>query len=236
MMFTRVMSELSVALAVIAFGATAPGADSALGAESRHGEQPASPGSGHDTQPGHSEQGQDGGRGSGNINPLKLEEIQADLAIWTAVVFLVLLAALWPFWRRIAQELDKRERGIADQIAQAEHHNAEARKLLEAYEQKLAASGEEVQQMLERARRDAEQAGQRIVQEARADAEAEHQRMLGEVELAAADALKQLAEQSATLAVELAGKIVAAELDPKGHAHLIKRAVARFSTQQPGDD
>ena len=46
---------------------------------------------------------------------------KSDLAIWTAVVFLVLLAILWKFaWGPIAEGLDKREQEIADQIAEAE--------------------------------------------------------------------------------------------------------------------
>ena len=174
------------------------------------------------------------GQETPDINPL---DWKADLAIWTAVVFLVLLAVLWKFaWRPIANGLEKRERRIADEIASAERSNVEARQLLEEYHQKLAASGEEVKQMLEAARRDAEQTGQAIVEKAKGDAEAEHQRMLGEIELATSNALKELAEQSATLAVDLAGKIVAAKLDPKAHSHLIERAVADFSKNQPGNN
>lgn len=172
------------------------------------------------------------GHGDVAINPL---DWKRDLAIWTGLVFLLLMAVLWKFaWGPIAQGLQKRERGIADQISQAEQSNADARKLLEEYQQKLAASGEEVQRMLEAARRDAEKTGHQIVEKARAEAEVEHQRALGEIELATAGALKELAEQSATLAVELAGKIVAAKLDPAAHSHLIRQAVANFSKQQPG--
>ena len=42
------------------------------------------------------------------INPL---EFKTDLALWTAVVFLLLLAVLWKFaWGPLAEGLDKRER------------------------------------------------------------------------------------------------------------------------------
>ena len=49
-------------------------------------------------------------------------------------------------------------------------------------------------------------------------------------------ALKDLAERSATLAVELAGKIVDARLDPAAHSHLIEQAVSRFSAAEPGNN
>jgi F-type H+-transporting ATPase subunit b len=182
----------------------------------------------------HAEPGQEaeGGQPEEAVDPLAFKP---DLAVFTGVVFLVLLAILWVFaWGPIVRGLEKREQRIAEEIASAERRNTDARTLLEEYQQKLAASGEEVQQMLERARRDAEQVGQRIVEKARTDAEAEHQRMLGEIEAASDDALKDLARQSATLAVELAGRIVAAKLDPTAHSRLIEQAVAGFSERQPG--
>ena len=86
---------------------------------------------------------------SGEANPL---EFKSDLAIWTGVVFAVLLAVLWKFaWKPIAEGLDKREKQIADQIAEAERHNQDARQLLADYQQKLAASQGEVRGILDQA-------------------------------------------------------------------------------------
>ena len=125
--------------------------------------------------------GEGGGHDPVDTNPL---EFKKDLAIWTAVVFLILFAILWKFaWGPIARGLDQREQGIADQIAQAERSNREARQLLEQYDQKLAGSGEEVRRIIEQARRDAEQAGRQLMDKARAEAEAEQQRALQEIEM-----------------------------------------------------
>ncbi|MHC4400420.1 MAG: F0F1 ATP synthase subunit B [Planctomycetota bacterium] len=162
---------------------------------------------------------------------------RGETAIWTAVIFLLLLIVLGKFaWGPIARGLEKREQGIADQISQAEKSNTEARELLGEYEKKLAASGQEVQQMLEAARRDADKAGQEIVESAKDEAQAEHRRALDEIDAATAGALEELADQSATLAVELAGKILQAKLDPREHSHLIERAVADFSKRQPSNN
>jgi F-type H+-transporting ATPase subunit b len=177
-----------------------------------------------------------GGSGQAKIriNPI---DFKKDLAIWTAVVFVVLMAVLWLIaWRPIVEGLHRREQRIAQEIASAERSNEEARELLDEYRQKLAASGQEVQEMLQAARRDAEKVGQEIVEKARADAEADQRRRLEEIEAAAADAIKELGEQGATLAVELAGKIVAAKLDPKDHSQLIEQAVTKFSTKKPDAD
>ena len=50
------------------------------------------------------------------------------------------------------------------------------------------------------------------------------------------NAIKELAGHSADLAVELAGKIVRAELKPDDHAMLIRQAMASFAQQPPSDN
>jgi F-type H+-transporting ATPase subunit b len=171
-----------------------------------------------------------GGEGP-DINPMAWN---TDLAIWTAVVFLLVLAILWRFaWKPIASGLDKREQRIRDEIASAEKAHADAQQLLADYEKRLADTGEEVRNMLEAARRESERQGQEIVAQARAAAEAEKERGLNEIQRATAGALKELADRSATLAVELAGQIVGSHLDQASHAQLIERAVADFVRSGP---
>ncbi len=155
--------------------------------------------------------------------------IDIDLAIFTVLIFLILLAVLWKFaWGPISAALDLREKKIADNIAAAEHLNQEAKRLLGEYEAKLTAAREEVRGILDEARRDAEHAGQEIVTKARADAQAEVQRGKHEIETATAQALNELAKTSANLAVDLAGRIVSAKLNASDHAKLIEDALASF--------
>ncbi len=161
----------------------------------------------------------------------KPEEIKSDLAFFTFVVFLLLLAILWKFaWGPIIAALEKREQTIADHIAQTERNHEEARQLLARYEQKLADAANEVRQLMEEARRDAEHAKQSILAEAKTAAEAERARALHDIEAATDQALESLAERSAQLAVDLAGKILQSKLSAGDHARLIKDAVAKFPT------
>ncbi|HLA84969.1 MAG TPA: F0F1 ATP synthase subunit B [Thermoguttaceae bacterium] len=156
---------------------------------------------------------------------------QNDLAIYTALVFIVLLLVLWRFaWGPIADGLARREKGIAGQISEAEAANRDAKQLLIDYQQKLDAAGEEVRRLLTQGRRDAEQSARQIVDEARGQAKVEHQRALAEIDQATTGALSELAAKSAELAVGLAGKIVKAELRPGDHAELVNQAVADFTT------
>lgn len=183
-----------------------------------------------------------GAHGSGQIDPLGLGtpekwKAQQDLALWTGAVFLVFFLVLWRFaWRPIAQGLDQRERQIADQIQQTQANHEQARQLLAEYQRKLAASEAEVRAILERGRQEAEQLRQQILQQAKAETEAEKQRLLREIDAAAATAAQQLAEKSARLAVDLAGKLVRAELDVKAHARLVEQAVRDFSALAPGEN
>lgn len=178
----------------------------------------------------------DGEHGDGhhevNTNPL---EFKKDLAIWNAVVFLVLLAVLSKFaWGPIVKGLDQREEKIAHHIAETERHHQEAKKLLGEYEKKLAAAQDQVRAMLDEARRDAEHTQQEILAKANADAQAAKDRALREVEMAKDAAIKELADRSTNLAVELAGKIVQAQLKASDHSRLIQEAVARFPQTKAG--
>ncbi len=173
-----------------------------------------------------------GAEGSAAINPM---EWKSDLALWTAVVFVCLLAILWKFaWKPIAEGLDKRERNVADQIAQAEEANQKAAAILADYELKLAAAQNEVRAIVEQGRRNAEKQGQVLIDKAKQDAEAEYQRAVKQIDAATGAAIKELASQSATLAVELAGKIVRSKLSAKDHTRLIDDAVAGFVSGKTG--
>jgi F-type H+-transporting ATPase subunit b len=165
----------------------------------------------------------------GEMNPLAPEAWQTDLALWTAVVFLCLLAILAKFaWRPLAAALDKREGHVADQIAQAEAANEKAGELLAEHQRTLAGAADEVRSILEQGRRDAETLGRELIEKAKTEAAAEHARALQQIETAADAAVKSLADQSAAMAVELAGKIVGAKLNPADHARLIAGAVSGF--------
>jgi F-type H+-transporting ATPase subunit b len=172
------------------------------------------------------------GSAGADVNPINVSGVnfRGDLTIWTAVVFLVVLAILWRFaWGPIAQGMAKREQEIAAHIAEAQRNHEEAKQLLADYEKKLADSKQEVRGILEEGRRHAEQIGRQMLDKAKEDAVAERQRALEQIEAATAGALKELAQRSATLAVELAGKIVHARLNPQDHARLVEEAVAKFA-------
>ena len=153
----------------------------------------------------------------------------ADLALWTAVTFVLVLIVLWKFaWGPIIEGLDKREQYVLDQRSDAEKANADARALLEDYKAQLANAKAEIQQMKADAAVSAEKAAAIVMNKAIASVEAEKKAATQEIASAKIQAQKELAAQSAALAVELAGKILKKELTPQAHQKLIDQAVAKF--------
>jgi ATP synthase F0 subunit b len=148
-------------------------------------------------------------------NPLAWDK---DLAIWSAVVFLVLLGVLYKMaWGPLAEGMSNRERHIADQIAQANAANLQAKELLASHEKKLADAAQEVRAIMDKARQDAEEAAREREAKAEADAKARLERAEKEIAAATAAAAKDLADRSAKLAVDLAGKIVRAKGNRRRH-------------------
>jgi F-type H+-transporting ATPase subunit b len=152
-----------------------------------------------------------------------------DLAIFSAIVFLLLLAILGKFaWPQIVAALDERERKIADNIKAAEGKHEEAKRLLAEHEAKLAAAAGEVRALLEEARRDAEHTKASIVADARKAAEDEKVRALRDIERAKDGAIHELAVASANTAVELAGKVIRDKLTPEQNNQLIREAMSKL--------
>jgi len=164
-------------------------------------------------------------------NPL---EFKTDLALWTFVVFIVLLLVLKKFaWKPISESLDRRERHISENIAAAQRAQDDAKKMLAEYDRKLAGAADEVRAMLEEARRDAEGTKQQIVAEAKSAAHAEHERAMREIRTATDAAVEELSQRSADLAVALAGKIVSAKLTGEERSRLVQESLSKFAASAP---
>lgn len=160
--------------------------------------------------------------------------VDPDLMIWTFVVFVVLMIVLSKFaWGPISEALEAREHAIEENIAAAQRANDEAKTLLADYERRLAQAHEEVRGILEEARRDAEHTKQSILTEARAEAQTERDRALRDIDLATDRAIKELAEQSANMAVGLAGRILRSQLGPQDQAQLVRDALTEFAASKP---
>lgn len=158
-----------------------------------------------------------------------------DLALYTLIVFLGLLAILTRFaWRPLIQRLEMREKRIADQIDSAQVANEKAQATLREYEQRLSAAAEQANQVLAQARQEGLAAKDRIVAEANAEAQRQRERAIADIHAAKTQALRELAERSVDSAVSLAGNLLAKEIDKNTHSTLIRESIDRFAqSSQP---
>ena len=164
-----------------------------------------------------------------DLNPLAFDP---DLAIFTAIVFVMLLLVLRKFaWGPITEALDKREQGIADYAEQAKQSAQQAEQTLVKYQSRLYAAAEAWREMIAAARPDADSTKQRIVAEAQDAAQKERDRALADIEAAKNKALSELAQKSIDTAVALAGQVVRREIKTADHATLIQEALLKFPSQ-----
>ena len=170
-----------------------------------------------------------GAEGEPSLNPM---EVLSNTAAWTLIIFLAVVAILYKYaFGPIAKALDEREQGILGNIASAQKQNDEAKELLKQYQAKLDSSKEEVRQIIETAKKDALRQAEDIMGKAREAAGLERDRAMKEIESAVTSALQSIAERSATLAANLAGKMIRAEVRPEQHRSLIDSALAEFTSR-----
>lgn len=166
---------------------------------------------------------------AGSPNPLAVDP---DLAIWTAVIFLLLLFVLGKFaWPQITAALEERERKITDNIAAAEARHDDAKRLLAEHEAKLAAAAGEVRALLDEARRDADHTKKSIEAEGQKAAKEELDRALREIRRARDAAVQELAVSSANIAIDLAKKVIHDGLTPEKNNQIIREAIAKLAAE-----
>ncbi len=157
-----------------------------------------------------------------------------DLAIWTLVVFLVMLALLsQTAWKPIMEALKAREDNITGSIAAAQRTHEEAKALLAEHQAKIAGAADQVREMLAEAHRDAEATIAKAKADAKAEFDVERERATRDIEQAKDAAVRALAERTAGLAIDLAGRVVKQEITPARQSEIVREALGRFSSNGP---
>jgi F-type H+-transporting ATPase subunit b len=156
-------------------------------------------------------------------------ELRQDLAIFTFIVFLLLMAILWKFaWGPISAALDKREEGIRRAIEEAELGRQQAQQMLADHAAKLDQVQDEVREILAEARRDAEHTKQDILNTAQKEAEAAKQRAVQDIERARDSALHELFDAMANQVANATEHVLGRTVNDKDHERLIQEALAQF--------
>ena len=159
--------------------------------------------------------------------PLSFE---GDLAVWSAIVFIVFVIVLKTFaWKPLSDGLNKREEGIRKNIADAEAARVKAEQMLVEHQQKLDAVQDEVREIIAEARRDAEHTKQEIIDVAQKEAAAAKDRSIAEIERARDAALKELFDTMANQVADATEFVLGRSVSEQDQDRLIQEALSQFS-------
>lgn len=147
-------------------------------------------------------------------------------SIWALVIFFTLLTVLGKFaWKPVVKMLQDREDKIASALAESERNRNDALGLLEKYRQQLAQSEAEAARLLAKTRTDAEKVSQQIVAQARTEAEDARKRAVEQINVSKDQAVAALFGEAATLATQVAGRILKREINPDEHRQLVQQTL-----------
>jgi F-type H+-transporting ATPase subunit b len=150
-------------------------------------------------------------------------------ALWVVIIFLVLLAVLYPTaWKNVLAGLKAREERIRKDIADAEAASARAQATLRDYTAKLAAAEASAREIIAKAGTDAEAAAAQIRARSQAEAEEIKERALKDIEAAKNTAVREVYDQTAELATQVAEKILRRNLNANDQRDLVAQSLEQL--------
>ena len=186
-------------------------------------------------QPGEpSHQGADQAHGT----PPNIMEVRSPLAIYTVIVFVLLLLILTRFaWRPLIKSLHEREAHLLQVLTDSERARNEAEAIAANHRKQLAGAADEVRALIEQARKDAQVSADSIVKKAQEAAEVERNRAQTEISGAKDQALMEIWSKTADMAVAVAGRVLEKELGESDHRRLVDAAMSELPSngQKRGD-
>ena len=152
------------------------------------------------------------------------------ILIWTLITFFIVLGILkWKAWGPLMKALDDREKRISDALSAADKAKEEAQKVSSDYEKMIAKAESEKQEILSRAKQDAD----KLREKKEAEAESKCNDMLDkankEIEGEKAKALKEIKSVAVNLSVEVASKIIKKNLDTDDNKRIAEETIRNIN-------
>lgn len=229
---------LITALAVIAFAGSAtviaaddhaPKAKDTHAAPAGHAATPA-----HGAAPAH---GGDAGHAAAGdhekpyLLPMKSEQIaeQAPLAIWSFVVFMVLISLVTKIgWKPIVKAMHDREHHMEACLHDTEKARNEAEGLLRQYKSEMASASDKIKSLLDEARRDAQHTSDEMIRKAQTESDLLKDRAQRDIAQARDEALVDIWSKAADLSVQVAGKVLQKNLTDDDQKRLVELSAAEL--------
>lgn len=146
--------------------------------------------------------------------------------VFTLIIFGLVVYILGKFaWKPLLKVLNEREATIRGSLEHARREREEAERLLVEYKEQIDRARQEATAIVDEGRRDAEAVGRRVQDEARSEARQIVERARREIRLATETALKEIYDQTAELAVQVAGGIIRQEISPERHRQLVAESL-----------
>ena len=166
--------------------------------------------------------------------PSNLEEAKEYFmgpAIWTLVIFVIMLAILYPTaWKNVLAGLKKREERIRKDIADAEAARLRSEATLSEYNKQLAAAEARGRDILNKATTDAEALAATIRNRAQTESEEIKDRATKDIEAARVQAVADIQRQAAELATLVAEKILRRSLNASDQEDLVRQSLDQMQT------
>ena len=164
-------------------------------------------------------------------NAEEFKEHTVAPAIWTLIIFLIMLAILYKTaWQQILAGLKKREERIRSDIADAEAARKRAEATLAQYNQQLATAESQVRDILNKAAQDAERMATNMKMQAQKEAEEAKDRATRDIETARKNAVADIYAQAADLSTSIAAKILRRNLNPDDQRQLVEASLQQFQS------
>jgi F-type H+-transporting ATPase subunit b len=192
--------------------AAAPAVDAHGAADTAHGEG----------QPGH---------GALPLLPDPTSRSDQLQALWVVIIFVALLAILYPTaWKNVLAGLKARESKIRQDIADAEAARKRAEETLGKYNQQLATAENQVRELLAKAGADAEKLATGMKMTAQQEVEEIKERATRDIEAARKAAVADVHAQAAELSTLIASKILRRNLNADDQRDLVKSSLEQLQT------
>jgi len=158
--------------------------------------------------------------------------VNLGTSVWTAFVFLLLLAILWRFaWGPILSAVDAREKGIQQAIDEAAARNAEAERMLVEHRAQLADARRQANELMAEGKAAGERLRKDIEDKAREEGQALLERARAEIGRERDAALETLRQESVELALAAASRLLRETLDSEKDRELVERYLSELHEQ-----
>lgn len=167
---------------------------------------------------------QEGEHATGFTSPF---EVNFGLFFWTWLVFIVLFFALRRYaWPAILGATLRREKKIADQLAEAERLNAEAKAALEEHRKLLQNAKQEAHGLVQQARTAAEKERESLLAKARGEQEQILERAKREIAAERDRAVAELRKDAVELSLAAASRLVQERLTSEADRKIVTEYLA----------